>query len=84
MTNPSNLVITGIDGYFTLIFLQKSGYIERLDFSSLSFIFSIIFVPTIYYIHFDSFFNNPCSVKTVTKVFDFADICHTRLISVHF
>ena len=26
MTNPSNLVITGIDGYFTLIFLQKSGY----------------------------------------------------------
>ena len=25
MTNPPILVITGIDGYFTLIFLQKSG-----------------------------------------------------------
>ena len=27
MTNPSNLVITGLDGYFILNFLQKSGYI---------------------------------------------------------
>ena len=26
MTNPSNLVITGLDGYFILNFLQKSGY----------------------------------------------------------
>ena len=25
MTNPSNLVITGLDGYFILNFLQKSG-----------------------------------------------------------
>ena len=30
MTNPSNLVITGIDGYFTLIFLQKSGLYDNL------------------------------------------------------
>ena len=26
MTNPPNLVITGLDGYFILNFLQKSGY----------------------------------------------------------
>ena len=26
MTNPSNLVITGLDGYFILNFLQKSGF----------------------------------------------------------
>lgn len=28
MTNPSNLVITGLDGYFILNFLQKSGLVE--------------------------------------------------------
>ena len=27
MTNPSNLVITGLDGYFILNFLQKSGFL---------------------------------------------------------
>ena len=26
MTNPPNLVITGLDGYFILNFLQKSGF----------------------------------------------------------
>ena len=26
MTNPSSLVITGLDGYFILNFLQKSGF----------------------------------------------------------
>ena len=34
MTNPSNLVITGIDGYFTLIFLQKSGYMLTLLYNA--------------------------------------------------
>ena len=29
MTNPSNLVITGLDGYFILNFLQKSGYFDK-------------------------------------------------------
>lgn len=28
MTNPSNLVITGLDGYFILNFLQKSGFVN--------------------------------------------------------
>ena len=30
MTNPSNLVITGLDGYFILNFLQKSGFLYLL------------------------------------------------------
>ena len=35
MTNPSSLVITGLDGYFILNFLQKSGlYTYRGTFST--------------------------------------------------
>ena len=30
MTNPSSLVITGLDGYFILNFLQKSGYLHKI------------------------------------------------------
>ena len=33
MTNPSNLVITGLDGYFILNFLQKSGYMISIQMS---------------------------------------------------
>ena len=39
MTNPPDLVFIGFDGYFILIFLQKSGYIiirNRLQYFMLS------------------------------------------------
>lgn len=38
MTNPSNLVITGLDGYFILNFLQKSGYYHVLLTASIIFV----------------------------------------------
>ena len=79
MTNPPNLVITGLDGYFILNFLQKSGYIVLI---LITFYNTFIEIDDIFYyndmfINFVRIFQTIYTIYILTYLFDEPLKCST-------